>query len=68
MNCPRCGNTDLWRDSADVGIGTIYGPYGCPCGWSEWESYDLTDGPKRDEHGYRLDQWGGLTPSAEDAS
>jgi len=65
MTCPKCGNTDLWRDSADVGIGTMYGPYGCPCGWSEWETYDLTDGPKTQD-GYRVDQWGGLTPPAAD--
>jgi hypothetical protein len=60
VNCPKCG-ADCRRDSADVGVGVIYGPYGCPCGWSEWSSYDVTDGPKID-HGYTVDQWGIATP------
>ena len=37
--CPRCGNA-CERDEVDVGVGTVYGPFGCPCGWSEWERYD----------------------------
>ncbi len=33
--CPKCG-ADCWRESADVGVGIIYGPWGCPeCCWSE---------------------------------
>lgn len=61
MTCPNCGR-DCWRDSADVGVGIIYGPYGCPCGWSESAEYDVSEGPKLAEHGYELDQWGGATP------
>ena len=62
MTCPRCGNDDCWRDEADVGVGIMYGPYGCPCcGWSEDERYDVTSGPKT-EGTYTLDQWGGATP------
>lgn len=61
FNCPRCGAA-CWRDSADVGVGIIYGPWGCPCGWSESRGYDVTDGPKLTADGYELDQWGGATP------
>lgn len=61
MTCPNCG-AECWRDEADVGVGVIYGPWGCPCGWSESAEYDVTAGPKLDEHGYQLDQWGGATP------
>lgn len=60
MICPRCGNT-CDRDEVDVGIGILYGPWGCYCGWSEYPQYDVTDGPKFADGG-RLDQWGGLTP------
>lgn len=60
MDCPKCGE-GASRDSADVGVGVMHGPWGCPCGWSESPEYDITAGPKvRD--GYRVDQWGGLTP------
>jgi predicted RNA-binding Zn-ribbon protein involved in translation (DUF1610 family) len=59
--CPNCGNNGLWRDSADVGVGTIYGPYGCPnCGWSEDSKYDRTRGTNdATQEGERwVDQWG----------
>lgn len=43
--CPKCGGDDVWQDSADVGVGIIYGPRGCPsCGWSEDERYDMSEG------------------------
>lgn len=61
--CPKCGERGCWRDSADVGVGVVYGPWGCPdCGWSEHGEYDLSSGqsPRRD--GGVIDQWGGLTP------
>lgn len=61
MTCPKCGAEDCYRDSADVGVGVMYGPHGCPCGWSEDPRFDVTQGPKT-EQGYRVDQWGGLTP------
>lgn len=61
MVCPSCGESCL-RDEADVGVGVIYGPWGCPCGWSESERFDVTTGPKF-ENGHRVDQWGGLTPN-----
>lgn len=63
MNCPKCGAEDCYRDSVDVGVGVMYGPYGCPCGWSADPRFDISDGPKT-ESGYRVDQWGGLTPQA----
>lgn len=64
MDCPKCGKKDLWRDEADVGIGTMYGPYGCgDCGWSEDPAYDLSDPvrpPFDDVPGNVIDQWGGI--------
>jgi hypothetical protein len=40
--CPKCGTN---CDSVDVGVGIMYGPYGCPgCGWSEDSEYDLSEG------------------------
>lgn len=62
MTCPNCGNPDCYRESADVGVGIIYGPYGCPCGWSEDYYYDQLDGPTS-QGGYRTDQWGWLYPT-----
>jgi len=56
--CPACGERATC-ESVDVGVGIIYGLYGCQCGWSEDEKYDIRSGPKY-ENGYRLDQWGGL--------
>ena len=64
MTCPKCGNDDCWRDSVDVGVGVIFGPWGCPmCGWSESEEYDLSDGRSPlDEKGGAIDQYGGYHP------
>ena len=63
--CPRCKERGgLWRESADVGIGVIYGPWGCPdCGWSESEEYDLEFGGGVQDNGSYLDPYGGLTPA-----
>lgn len=57
--CPKC-KSRCFRESIDVGVGIIYGPYGCPnCGWSEDEKYDNSSGPKYDvENGLKLDQYG----------
>jgi len=44
--CPHCGDEGIYREEADVGVGVIYGPYGCnACGWSEWTEYDSRNGP-----------------------
>jgi len=60
--CPNCGD-DCWRDEADVGVGIMYGPWGCPsCGWSEWAEYNQLNGPTS-TGGYATDQWGGLYPT-----
>ncbi len=61
--CPKCGG-ETWRDAVDVGVGTIYGPYGCgDCGWSESEDYDLSmKETARTEDGGAIDQWGGYHP------
>lgn len=58
MACPNCG-ADCWREDADVGVGIIYGPWGCPdCGWSESELYSY---PQRQG----FDQWGGYHPNQD---
>ena len=63
MKCPKC-NDDCERDSVDVGVGIIHGPFGCPgCGWSESEEYDLSEGKDPlDEKGGAIDQYGGYHP------
>jgi hypothetical protein len=33
--CPECGE-QIVCESVDVGVGTIYGPAYCECGWSEY--------------------------------
>ncbi len=43
MNCPICGDNCM-RDEVDIGVGTIYGPFGCQCGWSESAEYDRSNG------------------------
>lgn len=59
MDCPNCGAEDLYRDEVDVGVGIIYGPYGCPRGWSEWSQYNQLDGGAE----VRTDPWGGVYPA-----
>lgn len=61
MKCENCGE-ECWRDSADVGVGVIYGPWGCPCGWSESEEYNQLSGPKKTDLGGIIDQFGIVTP------
>jgi len=63
VTCPKCGG-ETWQDSADVGVGVIYGPRGCgDCGWSESEAYDLSSGRSPiDENGGVTDQFGGYYP------
>jgi hypothetical protein len=61
MKCENCGE-EAWREDCDVGVGIIYGPWGCPCGWSEDPRYNVLDGPKVTELGGTIDQWGGITP------
>jgi hypothetical protein len=69
--CPHCykfGGIQIavWRDSVDVGVGVIHGPWGCGnCGWSSDPEYDRRDGdsPAQIEHPDAfVDQYGGLTP------
>ena len=61
MTCPECGVGDCFRESADVGVGIIYGPYACWCGWSEADEYNQLTGPTA-TNGKRTDQWGWLYP------
>lgn len=62
-SCPNCGE-ETWRDSADVGVGVIFGPYGCSCGWSEWDEYNqlLGNGGRQANGGY-TDPYGVHWPS-----
>jgi hypothetical protein len=63
--CPKCGG-DTHQDSADIGVGVIYGPRGCvECGWSESEEYDMTIEANRkpDSKGGYKDQFGGYHPA-----
>lgn len=63
--CPRCEERELYRDSVDVGVGVIHGPWGCPmCGWSEDTEYDLAHGGGIQDDGSYLDPYGGKLPSA----
>ncbi len=63
--CPRCEERELYRDSADVGVGIIYGPYGCPCcGWSESEQCDMQKGGGVQDDGSYLDPYGGILPAS----
>ena len=46
FECPDCG-TLCWREEADNGIGTQYGPWYCThCAWSQGDEYpnNLFDG------------------------
>jgi len=46
-----------------VGVGVIYGPYGCYCGWSQDPDYDSSEGesPKQAEHpDWIVDSCGGM--------
>ena len=63
MNCPKCGG-HCDRDSVDVGVGVIHGPWGCEeCRWSEDSEYDLSDGRSSfDEKGGMIDQYGSYYP------
>lgn len=60
--CEKCG-AECDRHEVDVGVGVIYGPWGCPgCGWSEDEQYDLTLRDAVDEQGGAVDQYGAYHP------
>lgn len=64
--CPNCGSGEVWRDSANVGVGIIYGPYGCAeCGWSEDDTYDLSKEGRDalNEDGSVTDQFGTHYPA-----
>jgi ribosomal protein S27AE len=69
MTCPNCGD-ECWREHADVGVGIIYGPWGCgSCGWSESDEYNLLiQDPGPDERGGYIDQWGGYHPKGSSLS
>ena len=60
MKCPKCGG-ECWRDEVHVGVGWMYGPYGCPeCYWSESSEYDRSEGkvPPGQPEGWYTDNFG----------
>ncbi len=61
--CPKCGE-DCYRDYADVGVGVIYGPWGCGrCGWSSAPEYDRSEGissAQVENPDWYIDQFGGM--------
>ena len=61
MDCPKCGST-CGRDEVHNGVGFMYGPFGCQCGWSEWPEYDISNGRSAERHGGTIDPRGGFTP------
>lgn len=65
-DCPHCGEP-CDRDSADVGVGIIYGPWGCMCGWSEDPRYDQISGTGGwQADGSYADTTGGVWPAGSD--
>lgn len=64
QDCPRCG-TECYRDSVDIEVGVIYGPWGCPaCGWSSSPEYDHSSGgpcsAQAETSDSYVDQWGNV--------
>lgn len=61
--CPKCGEL-CDRDSVDVEVGVIYGPWGCYCcGWSENSDYDSSEGDspsQRENPDWLIDCCGGM--------
>lgn len=57
-NCPHCAES-CDRESCDIGVGRIYGPWGCSnCGWSEYPEYDSRAGVRADGDDRVFDQFG----------
>lgn len=50
MDCPICGR-ECNRDEVHNGVMMLYGPWGCQCGWSEWEEYCDNPDPSIDSMG-----------------
>lgn len=61
MSCPICGN-EAMRDEVHNGVAMLYGPWGCACGWSESEEFDLSGGASPERESGCIDQFGGFTP------
>lgn len=56
MDCPKC-KEECNRDEVDVGVGVIYGPWGCAyCGWSECDIEQM----RKDYPDRYVDQFGGV--------
>jgi len=65
MDCKKCGQ-ECYRESVDVGVGVIHGPWGCPCcGWSDDPEYDCSEGesPATKRTGFHCGPTGMLDPT-----
>ena len=50
--CPKCGS-NIYSEGIDNGIGYVYPPLHCECGWSEMCSYQDEEGCKQcDQYEY----------------
>lgn len=48
--CPKCGNT-MYSEGVNNGIGYVYPPFHCECGWSEMCPYeDINSCKKCDQY------------------
>jgi hypothetical protein len=57
-DCPHCAS-GCDRESVDVGVGVIHGPWGCSnCGWSEYPEYDSREDIRRSGAERVFDQYG----------
>lgn len=67
QECPKCQERCM-RESVDVGVGVMYGPWGCPgCGWSSDSDYDHSNGSAPADairSGWYSDQFGSLHSKA----
>ena len=65
MDCKKCGQ-ECYRESVDVGVGVLHGPWGCPCcGWSDDPEYDCSEGesPATKRTGFYCGPTGMLDPT-----
>lgn len=62
-SCPNCGR-GMCREEADIGVGIMYGPWGCLCGYSEDPRFNRLSGTNTETQERNperwADQWGNL--------
>lgn len=64
MTCPKCAQ-ECARDEVHNGVGMMYGPWGCYCGWSEDSDYNSSENicVASQLSGFYVDSRGGLYPN-----